>query len=441
MTTPHTLQERSDFLARCTRCSQCKFVPVPRSRQHASACPSIDFGQWHAYSGGGQVIMAYGLLDGTTPYSEPMLRAIGSCTMCGNCDVSCKVNFGETVEPLDSLYALRARLVADGQSPAAHRRLVDNMLNTGNAAGAPRAARARWADALALDAKAAGGVMLHVGGELSCNPERWPALQAIVGALRQAGVALAHAGTGEGPSGALAFDLGYTDAARAFAEATVDSVTRSGAATLVTFSATALAAFRAIYPRLGVSFGAVRVLHITEYLLELLHEGQLVLQSLPSLQGRRIAYHDPCKLGRLSEPWQPHDAALDKHMQGILTSRASSSLRFGNGGVYEAPRALLRALGADLIELERHHGSSYCCGAGGGVKETVPQAAALAARARMAEVRTAGSATLVSSCSACSRHLAAHAGDDALQVSDLLELLGQALLPVRAPVPATVLAE
>lgn len=429
-----TLEERRDFLARCTRCSQCKFVAVPKSQRHASACPSIDYGQLHAYSGGGQVIMAYSLIDGKATYSSEVQRAVSSCTMCGHCDSSCKINFAESIEPLDSLYALRANMVETGHSPAPHRTMIENLRRQGNTAGHPSSERARWAEGLPkLGSAQRIDVAIHVGSTLAYDSNRWTSLRAVVGALQRAGIALTHFGSEEGPSGTTAFDLGYVDDAKAFAHAMVEQVRRSGAGTLVTFSAPALAAFRAVYPRLGLGFGGTRVLHITEYLQELVDAGRLTLNRPATLPDNAVAYHDPCKLGRLSESWRPHEQKLDSHMNGILTSRDPSALRFGNDGCYEPPRALLRAMGLNVVELERHHASSYCCGACGGVNETVPEAAALAARNRLAELADIPTGTLVSGCSGCSRHLGQHV-DAATQVVDLLALLALALQPAVATV-------
>lgn len=433
-----SLDDRRDFLHRCTRCSQCKFVPAPKSQRHASACPSIDFGQYHAYSGGGQVILAAALQERQVDATPALLDAVSACTMCGACDVSCKVNFAETVEPMDSLYALRAHLARQGQVPPAWQTQIERLRRCGNAAGHPRADRGRWADGLtSVRPGQPADVVLHIGSTLAYDTPRHATLGAIVQGLARAGVRVSHLGVAEGSSGSLAFDLGFVDDARALAQALADAVTATGAGTLVTFSAPALAAFRSVYPRLGVSFGTparpVRVLHITEYLQELVDAGRLALQSVASSALQAVAYHDACKLGRQSEPWQPHDTALDRQMSGLYTSRAPQALRFGHGGCYEAPRALLRAMGLQVHELERHHEASYCCGACGGVPDAQPDAATLAARHRLAELHDTPVRTLVSACSGCSRHLGQHTGGSA-QVLDLLDLLARALQP--APVAA-----
>jgi Fe-S oxidoreductase len=430
MITSQHLAERGDFLERCTRCSQCKFVPTIKSQRHASACPSMDYGQFHAFSGGGQLIMGYGLLSGDVACSDELLQAVSSCTLCGNCDVSCKVNFAETVEPLDSLYALRAKLVGDGRSPAAYAGLMENLRASGNAQGHPRADRGQWAQGLELAVRdAAPDVLLHIGSQLAYDQGHWCALHTVVRALEASGVALAHLGGDEGPSGGLAFDLGYVEDAKAFARQMVEKVAGSGASTLVTFSASALAAFRAIYPRLGLSFQHIRVLHYSEYLQELIQAHRLRIKPRQHVSENRVAYHDSCKLGRLSETWQPRDLQLDNQMGGILTSRAVQKLRFGHGGCYDAPRALLGQLGFEVVELERNRVSSYCCGAAGGVVQAQPEAAELAAANRLAELRDANTSTLVSGCQGCTCHLGRNAEAD-VQVLDLIDLLADALEPV-----------
>ena len=85
------------------------------------------------------------------------------------------------------------------------------------------------------------------------------------------------------------------------------------------------------YPELG---GNYEVVHHTVFLQQLIDEGRIRLKEGGSYAGKKIAYHDSCYLGR------------------------------GNA-IYEAPRIVLEALDAELVEMKRCKSKGLCCGAGG----------------------------------------------------------------------------
>jgi len=99
---------------------------------------------------------------------------------------------------------------------------------------------------------------------------------------------------------------------------------------IITTDPHAFNALKNEYPTLGVSYP---VKHYTQFLAERLDQLKPLLKNEVKA---KIAYHDPCYLGRAN-------------------------------GVFDEPRALLSAIpGLELVEMSHQRTNSLCCGGGGG---------------------------------------------------------------------------
>jgi Fe-S oxidoreductase len=79
--------------------------------------------------------------------------------------------------------------------------------------------------------------------------------------------------------------------------------------------------------------------------------------------------------------------------------------------------------------MERIREYSWCCGAGGGVREAYPEFSNWTASERITEARSTGAEALVTACPWCERNFLDAIGgqDNDLKVLDIIELVQQAL--------------
>ena len=76
----------------------------------------------------------------------------------------------------------------------------------------------------------------------------------------------------------------------------------------------------------------MKVLHITEYLDQLIKEGKLKLTKKVPMT---VTYHDPCHLGRLGEPFVPWQGVEKKVFNQLYIYDPPKPWRKGTYGVYE----------------------------------------------------------------------------------------------------------
>jgi len=107
---------------------------------------------------------------------------------------------------------------------------------------------------------------------------------------------------------------------------------------------------------------------MSEYMGRMAKEGRLRLSPLKG----KITFHDPCKTGR-------------------------------RGGAFDEPRAVLKAMDADLVELPANREYNWCCGGGAGIflLERATRLRDESFKIKLNQVNATGASMVVVSCASC----------------------------------------
>jgi len=289
---------------------------------------------------------------------------VWGCTTCFSCMDRCPV-FNEHVPVL---IEMRRKLVTAGEVEPRLQEAMTRLTRYGNSFGSSPRARPKWTQELAFkikDARKEAVDYLWITGDYAAfDPRVTPVTRGFSKLLNQAGVDFGILYEAEQNSGNDIRRTGEEGLFEVLRDKNVAAIGKAGHKRLVT---TDPHAYHALKNEYQWTNGNGRVEHYTEVLDELIGSGKL-----PVLHKRemRVTYHDPCYLGRYN-------------------------------GIYDAPRRVLRALGASLVEMPRNRDRSYCCGAGGGRiwMEDSAEIKERPAENRVREAATlAGVTTLVVSC-------------------------------------------
>jgi Fe-S oxidoreductase len=143
------------------------------------------------------------------------------------------------------------------------------------------------------------------------------------------------------------------------------------------------------------------VLHHSTYMDELISGKKL---NLGQHKGGSVTYHDPCYLGRYN-------------------------------GEYEAPRAVLNAIGIEVKEMQRSGFRSRCCGGGGGAPITDIPGKQRIPDMRMVDIKETAAELVAVGCPQCTAMLEGVVGPRP-EVKDIAELVADVLIEQSAPVTA-----
>jgi Fe-S oxidoreductase len=264
--------------------------------------------------------------------SEPLIsdEVLWSCTTCMACVEACPVG----IEHVPTIIDMRRNLVDQGQMDPLLQQTLENYANQGNSYGKSSRMRARWAKGLEFtipDARKEPVEYVWFVGDFASFDERVQlASQCVARILHDAGVSFGLLYEGERNAGNDVRRIGEEGLFEMLVEQNMGALAKAQFEAIFTTDPHSLNTLRNEYPQFGLD---KPVYHYTELFADLVSRGVISLRT--PLTGTRVTYHDPCYLARYNR-------------------------------ITEAPRKLIEATGAELVEMPRHGTNTFCCGAGGG---------------------------------------------------------------------------
>ena len=259
-----------------------------------------------------------------------------ACTTCRACDEICPVN----IEIVDRILDMRRYLtLMESEFPSELGKAFVAMENQSNPWGMSQQNRAGWIEELDFEVpvfgengKTTAEYLWFVGCAGSFDDRNTAVSVALARLLNRAGIDFAILGRAEVCSGDPARRAGNEFVFQQLALQNITTFGEIGVTKVITQCAHCFNTIANEYPQFG---GDYEVVHHSQLLAELLGQGRLSVPTKENGKPKKIAYHDPCYLGRHND-------------------------------IYLAPRNVIGASGdIEVVEMPRHGTRALCCGAGG----------------------------------------------------------------------------
>ena len=317
---------------------------------------------------------------------------IWSCTTCGACTRACPANI-----PIpELLVGLRRHLALEqGDFPEGLANTFENVSSVGNPWGLDPYDRLEWANGLEVPVAEPGehyDILYWVGCAASYDRRARKIARSMVKILRASGVKFAVMQE-ERCHGEFARRSGEEYLYQTAAQENIENFRQYDFERILAACPHCFNTLKNEYP--AFEGGTFNVVSHSEWILEMMKAGKLKVKT----EGETLAYHDPCFLARLN-------------------------------GIVDAPREVLKTLGADVRSPEASGEKTFCCGAGGGQMWTDGEKRESPVQViRLEELRKTGAKRIALACPHCLTMLetarAETKGDDVLV--DIAEIVADRL--------------
>jgi len=311
------------------------FLNKPTTRcQECSVCSSYctvasSFNGVETWSAKGKMLLIRGMSRGELSISPKIIDIIYTCSNCGLCFAECL----QHLEFQEAIRTARRQIVLEELAPQIFKATAGNILEVGDPGGiSSKKRRLSWLKSVSNQCyEKTADVLYWVGCTVATRTPN--TAKAIANILNCAEVDFTLLGEEEGCCGYVLLASGLWNEAKKNATKLVKKVEETRAKLMVTSCAGCYYTFSKLYPKILDVEMPCNVLHSSQFIQNLMEEGQFDFESFDA----KVAYHDPCALGR-------------------------------HANVYDAPRNVLNKIPKlQFVEMPLSKSRSRCCGGGGGL--------------------------------------------------------------------------